>query len=89
MKTLLIFFLIFVCFFCEAQNENSSWCFGDSAGIDFKNVNNPQPFNTSVQSRGSCGSISDSLGNLLKQFAPIPALLFLHHRMIQWIMVKI
>ena len=65
MKTLLIFFLIFVCFFCEAQNENSSWCFGDSAGIDFKNVNNPQPFNTSVQSRGSCGSISDSLGNLL------------------------
>ena len=48
-----------------SQNRNSVWCFGDSAGIDFRNVSIPVPISTSLDSRGSCVSISDSLGNLL------------------------
>ena len=43
---------------------NSNWCFGDSAGINFANTANPLPFATSVGSRGSCASISDSNGVL-------------------------
>ena len=49
----------------KAQNKNSVWCFGDSAGIDFSNINNPAPFTSSVEGRGSCVSIADNNGNLL------------------------
>ncbi|MFN8234691.1 MAG: hypothetical protein U0X89_01025 [Bacteroidia bacterium] len=28
----------------KAQNRNSIWCFGDSAGINFSNINNPRAF---------------------------------------------
>jgi hypothetical protein len=48
-----------------SQNRNSIWCFGDSAGINFTNINNPTPFSSSMISRGTCISISDTIGNLL------------------------
>ena len=43
---------------------NSIWIFGDSAGIDFRNTAIPIPISSSIDSRGSCVSISDSSGNL-------------------------
>jgi len=48
----------------NAQNRNSTWCFGDSAGINFSNINNPITFSTALDSRGSCVSISDTSGSL-------------------------
>ena len=48
-----------------AQKAEYVWTFGDSAGIDFNNLSNPYPIISSMRSRGSCVSISDSLGNLL------------------------
>ena len=69
MKIKFIFsFLIFILLVTDAlkaQNKNSIWCFGDSAGIDFSNINNPVPFTSSVEGRGSCVSIADNNGNLL------------------------
>lgn len=65
MRTRVILFLIFISVnesFC--QNRNNIWCFGDSAGIDFNNINNPVPYFTGMNSRGSCASISDTSGNL-------------------------
>jgi Secretion system C-terminal sorting domain len=47
-----------------SQNTNNFWCFGDSAGIDF-NLSVPAPISTSLDTRGSCVSIADSVGNLL------------------------
>ena len=49
----------------EAQNRNSIWCFGDSAGVDFNNPNIPLTFASGMDGAGSCGSIADSNGNLL------------------------
>ena len=69
MKIKFIFsFLIFILLVTDAlkaQNKNSIWCFGDSAGINFSNINNPVPFTSSVEGRGSCVSIADNNGNLL------------------------
>ncbi|MEO8148680.1 MAG: T9SS type A sorting domain-containing protein [Bacteroidia bacterium] len=48
-----------------SQSSNLIWCFGDSAGINFSNSSNPVPFSTSLDTRGSCASIADSIGNLL------------------------
>lgn len=48
-----------------AQDRNSIWCFGDSAGIDFTNLGNPVPFHSAMDGRGTCTSVSDSNGNLL------------------------
>ncbi len=48
-----------------AQDRNSIWVFGDSAGIDFSNVLNPVNIVTNCQSKGSCSSIADSAGNFL------------------------
>ena len=48
-----------------SQNRNSVWCFGDSAGIDFNNLSNPQPIHSNEKSRGSCATICDSTGHLL------------------------
>ncbi|MBL0103742.1 MAG: T9SS type A sorting domain-containing protein [Bacteroidetes bacterium] len=50
--------------FCQAQNQNNIWCFGDSSGIDF-NQSPPVPFHTSLNTRGSCVSIADTIGSLL------------------------
>ncbi|MFM7901840.1 MAG: hypothetical protein ACKPAD_07615, partial [Bacteroidota bacterium] len=48
-----------------SQNQNSVWCFGDSAGIDFSNLSAPVPIHSNIKSRGSAASISDGNGNLL------------------------
>jgi hypothetical protein len=47
------------------QNRNSIWCFGDSAGIDFRNPGNPVTFKSGIRSRSDCASVSDKNGNLL------------------------
>lgn len=50
---------------CIGQNRNAIWCFGDSSGIDFTNIQNPIPIATGMDARGSCTSIADTSGNLL------------------------
>ncbi|MBK8416072.1 MAG: hypothetical protein IPL22_17155 [Bacteroidetes bacterium] len=49
----------------HAQNRNSIWVFGDSALVDFSNLNNPVSGVSSMDGRGSCVSIADSSGSLL------------------------
>lgn len=49
----------------SAQFTDRYWCFGDSAAIDFSNLNNPIPGESVIRSRGTCASICDSSGNLL------------------------
>ncbi len=49
---------------CFGQNQNSIWCFGDSSGIDFSS-GSAQNFVTSLDSRGTCASISSNQGDLL------------------------
>ena len=65
MKRVLIIILCFASFACYAQNRNSVWVFGDSAGIDFTILSNPIPISSGMDGRGSCVSISDSIGNLI------------------------
>jgi hypothetical protein len=60
-----LFFLFFVSYNLYGQNQNSIWIFGDSAGIDFTNLNNPIPIASSMVGRGSCVSIADTSSNLL------------------------
>ncbi|MEP7263471.1 MAG: T9SS type A sorting domain-containing protein [Bacteroidota bacterium] len=48
-----------------SQDKNSVWVFGDSSGINFTNLSNPVPISSGMRGRGSCVSISDSIGNLL------------------------
>jgi hypothetical protein len=62
MKIIFALTIIFCAFYCGAQNRNNIWVFGDSAGIDFVNFNNPVPYHSSVKSRGSCTNICDSNG---------------------------
>lgn len=49
---------------CIAQNRGNIWCFGDSALIDFS-IGVPVPGISSLDTRGSCVSISDTNSNLL------------------------
>jgi hypothetical protein len=63
MKYPTIFFLL-LSLECFSQNQNSIWCFGDSAGIDYSGVI-PLTFVSGMDGRGSCVSISDSSGSLL------------------------
>lgn len=49
----------------DAQYSDKFWCFGDSAGIDFSNLTIPISIITSLDTRGTCASISDSSNNLL------------------------
>ena len=65
MKAIITTLILFHFNFCSAQDRNSIWCFGDSAGIDFRNTNNPVPYLTGMDGRGSCVSYSDSVGNLV------------------------
>ena len=62
-RLLLLFFLLTQSL--SAQFTDRYWAFGDSAGIDFKNLSNPQPANSILRVRGTCASICDSLGDLL------------------------
>jgi hypothetical protein len=57
--------MLVFCSVLNAQNRNNIWCFGDSAAIDFNNIGNPTTLHSSVNSRGSCASISDTAGQLL------------------------
>jgi Secretion system C-terminal sorting domain len=61
----IIFLILGNCSVLSAQKSNYAWAFGDSAGIDFTNLSNPQPIETGMRSRGSCVSIADTSGNLL------------------------
>ncbi len=66
MKNLVLFFVLVISEIPGmSQDKNSVWIFGDSAGIDFNNINNPLPITSSMRGRGSCVSISDSIGNLI------------------------
>ena len=53
------------CLISSGQGKNSIWCFGDSAGIDFRNISSPSIFGSGMNSKGSCATVSDSLGNLI------------------------
>src|SRR5688572_16323955 len=55
------FLILLIPFFSSAQFRNNIWCFGDSAGIDFSNPHNPVPIVTSMDGRGSCVSVAESL----------------------------
>ena len=66
MKKIASLFAIMLCSLnVVSQNRNNIWCFGDSAGIDFRNVSNPVPISSGMDGRGGCSGISDSSGNLL------------------------
>ena len=65
MKKLIFILLFLIIRETNAQNQNSIWAFGDSAGIDFSNLNLSTPLVSSIRSRGSCTSISDSIGQML------------------------
>ena len=62
-KIILLLLHIFICSAANSQKQGNYWCFGDSAGIDFNFT--PVPIVTSLDTRGSCVSIADSLGQLL------------------------
>jgi hypothetical protein len=58
--------LLFSTLFSSAQYSNLNWAFGDSCGMRFNPATGVDSFYiTSVKSRGTCATISDSLGNLL------------------------
>lgn len=48
-----------------AQKRGVVWCFGDSALVNFSDTSNITTGISAVKSRGSCASVSDTLGNLL------------------------
>ena len=64
-KTVIFLGLQLLRLFAVGQNANSVWIFGDSAGIDFSNINSPVPIFSGMDGRGSCSSIADSNGNLV------------------------
>ena len=59
-------------FFSYAQNRNSVWCFGDSAMIDFSDTANIVVESSSLDTRGSCVSMSDQSGKLLYYAGTMP-----------------
>ncbi len=64
-KYFILFIWLLLPLLASSQDRGNIWCFGDSAGIDFNNLNNPFPINTGLRTRGSCASISDTAGNIL------------------------
>jgi hypothetical protein len=60
----IILILVLVGGSASAQNRNSVWVFGDSAGIDFGS-GFAVPIASGMDGRGSCASISDNNGELL------------------------
>ncbi len=65
MRSLFLIIFLLVNTVTSAQYTDRYWAFGDSAGIDFKNLSSPQPSNSIIRSRGTCVSICDSAGDLL------------------------
>ncbi|MBK7886175.1 MAG: hypothetical protein IPJ86_02395 [Bacteroidetes bacterium] len=62
---LLFFFIRLFSSDVHAQFTDRYWAFGDSAAIDFTNLNSPQPASSILRVRGTCASICDSAGDLL------------------------
>ncbi len=73
MKHKAIIILIFLTEIVCAQNRNSVWCFGDSAGIDFSS-GTPVVFSSGMDGRGSCVSVADQSGKLLYYTSTLPYL---------------
>lgn len=71
MKSILFMFIL-VPLLCPAQGRNSIWIFGDSAGIDFRNLSIPAAISSGMDGRGSCLSLSDTNGNLVLYAATMP-----------------
>ena len=65
MKKILLFLLLATPFYSQSQFTDRYWTFGDSAAIDFRNLNVPVPAQSVLRARGTCASICDSAGNLL------------------------
>jgi hypothetical protein len=65
MRSLFLIIFLLINTVTSAQYTDRYWAFGDSAGIDFKNLSNPQPANSVLRARGTCASICDSVGDLL------------------------
>lgn len=65
MPRFLFFFLIFFSFSLNAQFTNNIWCFGDSAGVDWTDPQNPSFFTSAIKGRGSCVALADSNSLLL------------------------
>ncbi len=65
MKKIILFIILVIPFFAQAQFTDRYWTFGDSAAIDFRNLNAPIPAQSVLRARGTCASICDSAGNLL------------------------
>jgi len=65
MKAKLFIIFILTTLSLNAQYTNLNWAFGDSCGIKFSSTGIDSMYRTSVKSRGSCASVSDSLGNLI------------------------
>jgi Secretion system C-terminal sorting domain len=57
--------LILTPLLCFSQKQGNIWCFGDSAGVDWNDLENPTFFQSSSSYRGSCASIADTNGTLL------------------------
>ena len=65
MRKIIFFLVFFQTPFVMAQFSNLNWTFGDSCGIKFSATGIDSIYRTSVNARGSCATISDSIGNLL------------------------
>ncbi len=65
MRPLFLILFLLINATASAQYTDRYWAFGDSAGIDFKNISNPQAASSILRARGTCASICDSLGDLL------------------------
>jgi hypothetical protein len=61
----IFYIFLFLSASVNAQFTDRVWCFGDSAGINFNNLNNPTTFKSQSRAKGSCVSISDQSSNLL------------------------
>ncbi|MDQ3051824.1 MAG: T9SS type A sorting domain-containing protein [Bacteroidota bacterium] len=66
MKTIILFLSLLITFqFTHAQKRGAVWCFGDSALVDFSDILNISTGHSTVKSRGTCVSISDTSGQLV------------------------
>ncbi len=65
MRPLFLIIFLLINTVTSAQYTDRYWAFGDSAGIDFKNLQNPIPASSTLRCRGTCASICDSTGDLL------------------------
>jgi len=62
---LILFILFYFPYSIQAQYSNLNWIFGDSCGIKFNTTGIDSFYTANIKARGTCATISDSLGNLL------------------------